>query len=713
MLCVGVLALAGVLPAVVHLHGNEPWGAFAFLAVGAAIANIRGVTTGRHHRLDTAMAFVTAAALLLPIELVAFMGLAQHGIDGMRRRYPWFAQVFNISNSTLTAMLAWAVHREIVGTGGGNLRGALGALAAGATVVAVDQTFLAVMVRLGHRQSFRSTRLLSLESVAVGLVPVSLGISVMFFWMNDRWFLPVALAPLLLAQRTYAILGRLTESEERFRAMFESAAVGAALMELDGRVISSNRALQSMLGCGDAELSGRQYAALLAPDDAREEEDLFGELVRGERVEYHVERAYVAQDGTRVFGNASLALVRDARDNPRYALAMIENVTERKNLEEQLRQSQKMEAVGRLAGGIAHDFNNVLTAIMGYCEVALIRVDAGLPVERADLEEMEKAAVRAASLTAQLLAFSRKQMLQPRVIDANEIVSDMEKMLRRLIGEDVEIATVLRPGLGAIKADPGQLQQMLVNLAVNAREAMPGGGRLTVETADLEVSEGSTGPGGAPPGRYVTLVFSDTGVGIPPETMPRIFEPFFTTKKTGTGLGLATVYGVVMQSGGFIDVKSEAGAGTTYRICLPRVDEECTASEYFEPQLTGDAGGETILIAEDEEVVRKLIREVLRAAGYEVLEAQDAEEALRIHELHGESIDLLLTDVVMPGLNGIELAGRLSSRASGLRTLFMSGYTGNATASLADAAFIRKPFTPHELTRKLREVLERPVEAAA
>jgi len=299
------------------------------------------------------------------------------------------------------------------------------------------------------------------------------------------------------------------------------------------------------------------------------------------------------------------------------------------------------------------------------------------------------------------------------VIDANEIVSDMEKMLRRLIGEDVEIATVLRPGLGAIKADPGQLQQVLVNLAVNAREAMPGGGRLTVETADLEVPEGSTGPGGAPPGRYVTLVFSDTGVGIPPETMPRIFEPFFTTKKTGTGLGLATVYGVVMQSGGFIDVESEAGAGTTYRICLPRVDEECTASESFEPQLTGDAGGETILIAEDEEVVRKLIREVLRAAGYEVLEAQDAEEALRIHELHGESIDLLLTDVVMPGLNGIELAGRLSSRASGLRTLFMSGYTGNATASLADAAFIRKPFTPHELTRKLREVLARPVEAAA
>src|SRR6266508_3177449 len=564
ILAVAAAALGAAVPALAQLRLDEPWWTFAVLAAGAAAVNLRGVTTGRHHRLDGALVFITAAALLLPPELVAFMGLAQHGVDGVRRRYPWFAQVFNVANSTLAGLAAWAVNDAFAATGSDARVGAA-AVVAGVTVV----------------------------------------LALMCLWRYNPWLAPVALAPMLLAQRTYAILGRLTESEERFGAMFESAAVGTALMELDGTIVSRNRALETMLGYDKDELSGRDYLELVARDDAAAEGHVFAELVRGDRAEYHVERRYVAKNAGSVFGNASVALVRDARDNPRYAIAMIENATERKELEEQLRQSQKMEAVGRLAGGIAHDFNNVLTAITGYGEIALMRVDQGLPVERADLEEIRKAADRAAALTAQLLAFSRKQMLQPRVLDANEVVSDIERMLRRLIGEHVTIATVLRPRLSAIKADLSQLQQVLVNLAVNARDAMPTGGRLTIETDELDVPPGATGPGGAPPGSYVTLVVSDTGVGIPPETLPRIFEPFFSTKGAkGTGLGLATVYGVVTQSGGFIDVESEVGAGTTYRICLPRVDEEVGQPELIAPQRHAAATAATVLVVEDEDVVR-------------------------------------------------------------------------------------------------------------
>ncbi len=713
ILAVAAAALGAAVPALAQLRLDEPWWTFAVLAAGAAAVNLRGVTTGRHHRLDGALVFITAAALLLPPELVAFMGLAQHGVDGVRRRYPWFAQVFNVANSTLAGLAAWAVNDAFAATGSDARVGAA-AVVAGVTVVLANQTLLALMVRLGNGRSLRSTRLLSRESLAVEFVPACLGIALMCLWRYNPWLAPVALAPMLLAQRTYAILGRLTESEERFGAMFESAAVGTALMELDGTIVSSNRALETMLGYDKDELSGRDYLELVARDDAAAEGHVFAELVRGDRAEYHVERRYVAKNAGSVFGNASVALVRDARDNPRYAIAMIENATERKELEEQLRQSQKMEAVGRLAGGIAHDFNNVLTAITGYGEIALMRVDQGLPVERADLEEIRKAADRAAALTAQLLAFSRKQMLQPRVLDANEVVSDIERMLRRLIGEHVTIATVLRPRLSAIKADLSQLQQVLVNLAVNARDAMPTGGRLTIETDELDVPPGATGPGGAPPGSYVTLVVSDTGVGIPPETLPRIFEPFFSTKGAkGTGLGLATVYGVVTQSGGFIDVESEVGAGTTYRICLPRVDEEVGQPELIAPQRHAAATAATVLVVEDEDVVRTMIREVLRAAGYEVLDAPHAREAVRIHELHRGRVDLLLTDVVMPDVNGVELARQLTAAAPGLRTLFMSGYTGYANESLAGEAFLQKPFTPSELTRKLREVLDRPLREEA
>ena len=570
------------------------------------------------------------------------------------------------------------------------------------TLVVTNQMLLALMVRLGNGQGLRMTKLLSPESVAVELVPAFLGIGLAVFWTSNRWLFPIAIVPMLLAERTYKILGRLTESEERFRAMFESAAIGAALTGLDGRLVSANRALETTLGFEPDELTGHRYLDLVAPDDAEAEAQRLEALIRGDAAEYHIEQCYAAKDGSTVVGNASVALVRDARDNPRYALALIENITDRKELEDQLRQSQKMEAVGRLAGGIAHDFNNVLTAITGYGEIAIMRMDAGLAVERSELLEIRKAADRAASLTAQLLAFSRKQMLQPRVLDANDVVSDIERMLRHLIGTEITTTTVLSDDLGLIKVDLSQLQQVLMNLALNARDSMPGGGLLTIETGNFEVAPGTTGPGGAPPGSYVTLVVSDTGEGIPAETLPRVFEPFFSTKKEGTGLGLATVYGVVTQSGGYIDVESEVGIGTTFTICLPRTNEELLVP-------VPDTGRErsfraaTVLVAEDEDAIRTMIREVLRAAGYEVLEAPNAEEALRIHDLHRDRIDLLLTDVAMPDVNGVELARQLSGKSTKLRTLFMSGFTAN---TLVDGAFLQKPFTPRELTLKIREVLD-------
>jgi signal transduction histidine kinase/ActR/RegA family two-component response regulator len=383
-----------------------------------------------------------------------------------------------------------------------------------------------------------------------------------------------------------------------------------------------------------------------------------------------------------------------------------------RNSEEQLRQAQKLEAIGMLAGGIAHDFNNLLTVIGGYSDLTLVQLREEDPL-RSNINEVKKAAERAAGLTRQLLAFSRKQVLQPKVLDLNAVVSELEKLLRRLIGEDIGFRTVLESTLGSVKADPGQIEQIIMNLAVNARDAMPRGGKLTIETKNVDLDEYYAKKHIAViPGPYVMLAVSDTGTGMDQQTQARIFDPFFTTKETGkgTGLGLSTVYGIVKQSGGNIWVYSEVGRGTTFKVYLPRVDEGAEEYKRSAETQVDFRGPETVLVAEDEEMVRKLACKVLEMSGYRVLEAANGGAALLICERHNEPIHLLITDVIMPEMSGRELADRLAQLRPEMKVLYMSGYTDNAIVHHGvlneGASFIQKPFATHALARKVREVLD-------
>ncbi|MEW5980468.1 MAG: ATP-binding protein, partial [Acidobacteriota bacterium] len=393
-------------------------------------------------------------------------------------------------------------------------------------------------------------------------------------------------------------------------------------------------------------------------------------------------------------------------------IGVAQDITERRSLEEQLRQSQRVEAIGRLAGGIAHDFNNLLTAIIGHSELLLDQLSSQDPL-REELKEIHSAGQRAASLTRQLLAFSRKQVLQPQVLDLNEVVARLDKMLRRLIGEDIELVTLFGRDLGLVKADPGQIEQVIINLAVNARDAMPQGGKLTLETANVELDEAYARRHVAvTPRRYVMLAVSDTGVGMDAPTQSRLFEPFFTTKEKGkgTGLGLSTVYGIVKQSGGNIWVYSEPGQGTVFKIYLPRVEEDSEPVKLAEPATTTDlSGSETVLLVEDEPAVRSLVRDLLRKRGYTVLEATHGGEAKALAENYGGAIHLMLTDVVLPQMSGRDLADQVTTSHPETRVLYMSGYTDNAIVhhGVLDAgtAFLQKPFTPETLLTKVRQVL--------
>ncbi len=540
---------------------------------------------------------------------------------------------------------------------------------------------------------------------------------------ETRWFQTVKV-PLLSADgRAHQVLGVATDitdrkrteaalrnSEESYRSLVDGVRDVIFALSPSGEVTSLNPAFEEMTGFPPAEWVGRPFEAFVHPDDVPLALDLFGRVLRGEPRPTIPFRILTKGGSYRVAEFSATAQVRDGRLAG--ILGIGRDVTERLGLEQQLRQAQKMEAVGRLAGGIAHDFNNILTAITGHADLLLEDLGHHDP-RRADVDEIRRSAERAAGLTRQLLAFSRQQVLQPKVVDVNALVLDMDKLLRRLIGEDVELATALDPTLGRVTADPGQLEQVIVNLAVNARDAMPQGGKLTLETRNIDLDSSYTLEHSlVKPGPYVQLTVSDSGIGMDEETQAHAFEPFFTTKPRGqgTGLGLAMVYGTVKQSGGFIWVYSEPGHGATFKIYLPRVDAPVESATPPAPVERPPRGSETVLLAEDEPAVRAIAQQVLERQGYTVLAAPSGADALALAAQHGVTIHLLLTDVVMPGMSGRDLADRLTAQRPGIRVLYISGYTDNAIVRHGmlepGLAYLQKPFRPDALVRKVREVLD-------
>ncbi len=506
----------------------------------------------------------------------------------------------------------------------------------------------------------------------------------------------------------------LREREELLRAIIDHIPCGVFWKDRDSVYLGCNHRVARDFGSDSPDqLVGRTDRSI-CPDPAEAEFYMACDrrvMEAGEPM-LGIEEVQTRPDGSKAVLLTSKVPLRDAAGAVVGVLGVYQDVTDRKLLEEQYRQAQKMEAVGRLAGGVAHDFNNLLTVINGFSQLLL----ASLPERheaRSAVEEIGKAGERAANLTRQLLAFSRKQMLQPRVLDLNALVADMARMLPRLLGEDVELRTTLAPDLPRIKADPGQVEQVVMNLVVNSRDAMPRGGKLTIETADAVLDEGyCRNHPGLRPGRYVLLAVSDTGSGMDPATLARVFEPFFTTKEQGkgTGLGLATVYGIVQQTNGHVAAYSEVGIGTTFKVYLPATDEARPASVAGPAATPG--GRETVLLVEDEESVRSLARRLLHALGYHVLEASSGPDALRLAAAHRGGIDLLLTDVVMPRMSGRELADRLAEARPGVKVLYMSGYTDDAVVRHGvleeGVAFLQKPFPPAALATRVREVLDRP-----
>jgi len=503
----------------------------------------------------------------------------------------------------------------------------------------------------------------------------------------------------------------LRRSEASFRSVFEDAPYGIYRAGLSGQLFLVNSTLEQMLGYGSQD---ELLKANLATDiycDPGEHQRLIETFPQHQGFK-DIEFEWKRKDGTRITVRSSGRPVRDETGEFAYLEVFAEDITQRRVLEKQLRMAQKMEAIGRLSGGIAHDFNNLLGVIMGYSQVMKRSLGpAHSSYEHA--EEIEKASQRAVSLTRQLLAFSRQQVLEPAILNLNALVSDMEKMLPRLIGEDIKLNLILAPTLGQVKADQGQIEQVVMNLAVNARDAMPGGGKLIIQTANVELDVAYTlEHPGSKPDRYVMLAVTDTGIGMDPETQAHIFEPFFTTKERdkGTGLGLATVYGVVKQSGGYIAVDSEKGKGASFSVYLPRVEQAVAVPEASPAKTLTLQGSETILLVEDAEPLRKLAHMFLKDNGYQVLTAADGEEALQVARQHAAPIQLLLTDVVMPGINGRVLAERLAPWQLGMKVLYMFGYTDSFIAGHgvleAGTHLLHKPFTEEALMRKVREVLD-------
>ena len=503
----------------------------------------------------------------------------------------------------------------------------------------------------------------------------------------------------------------LRENEARYRSLSTAAPVGIFQSDAEGRITYANPRVLQIFELEEREGLGHGWMMRLHPEDAaRVVEQWSIALAEGREFE-HEHRLLLPNNRIR-WVRCRSSPIRGTEGVVPGVVGTIEDITERKGLEAQLRQAQKMEAVGQLAGGVAHDFNNLLTVINVHAELALetLTSDEGL---HADLTEISRAAGRAAALTRQLLAFSRKQVMQPQLLDLRDVIAGVAPMLARLIGEDIAVETVVPCDIGTVRADPGQLEQVLVNLAVNARDAMPGGGRLVLKASNLVVGQQQERRrDGIAPGEYVLLLVCDTGCGMTPDELERVFEPFFTTKPVGlgTGLGLPTVYGIVKQSGGHIWLDSEPGRGTTVTLCLPRVMEPAASEPPSDNRPPRPRGVETVLIVEDEEAVRGLARRILERQGYAVLEARGGREALALAATHDGAIDLLLTDIVMPGMNGRLLAEQLLDAHPELRVLYMSGYTDDEIVRRGmfdrGTGFLEKPFSAETLARAIRAALD-------
>jgi two-component system, cell cycle sensor histidine kinase and response regulator CckA len=510
----------------------------------------------------------------------------------------------------------------------------------------------------------------------------------------------------------------LRASEDRFRELYENAPIGLYRITPTGGILMANPAAVRMLGYASFAEFARRDPGRKEAEPAYSRREFYQRLEQVGEIT-GLESTWMRTDGSTIFVRESARAVRDEHGHVLYYDGTLEDITERRRaeeaqakLEEQLRQTQKMESIGRLAGGVAHDFNNLLTVIDGYCEL----IQAQMSDEDSffqDVKQIRLASDRAAALTRQLLAFSRKQILEPTVLDLNHLVSNLRTLLARLIGEDITLTTILQPELLPVVADTSQVEQVIMNLAVNARDAMPTGGTLTIETRNILLGDPAANTRlGSHSDRCVLLAVSDTGCGMDESTQARIFEPFFTTKDAGkgTGLGLSTVYGIVKQSGGDITVSSIPGQGATFNIYLPA--SAIVADQLIAPQIpaVSDRGTETILLVEDEEMVCNLVRTVLQAKGYTILEARQGDAALALFEQHQGAIDLLMTDVVMPQMSGRELAERLIALRPRMKVLFISGYTDDTVGRhgllAADVQFLPKPFSPSMLTSKVREVLD-------
>jgi len=563
------------------------------------------------------------------------------------------------------------------------------------------------------------------------------------------------------------------ESDLLFRAMFEGAAIGIGICQLDGRILEANPALSGMLGYSREELAGRhaddffpgvhpglhrEIGREIYPGNFSPDERLLGELIRGERGSFEIEKRCRRKDGSELWGHLTVSLGRDARRQPAFLIAMLADATERRRVEEHLREAEKMEVIGRLAGGIAHDFNNLLTGILLYCDLLIAGLESGGPekgglesgrsengevasggLEPSELcqhvEEVRMAGEQGAALTHQLLAIARKQAAEPRPVRVNEIVASTENLLRRLIGEQIELVTVLDSGAGLVLADPVQLRQILLNLVLNARDAMPQGGKITLSTRAGEFPAAEF-PGEFPgevcskaePGsarRAVSLAVKDNGCGMDAETRARLFEPFFTTKKPGegTGLGLATVQRIVSESGGTIAVESEPGRGACIEVFLPAIESSIEASSNqtssnqasppvarpFAGEVVLDTSRQTILLVDDHAAARKSMQRFLLDAGYRILPAPNGKEALKIFAEHSGAVDLLIADYMMPGMNGQELAETLLGQKPGLKVLLISGYEHATVGSAAGAVeLVRKPFSGKALIERVFEMMHSP-----